>query len=119
MAKGFRTLEDFAKSIGYDRSHYSRMVGEGRFSKKAHLKTATALGLNPHELLQIMEGEDEIGVDNLPFDPPTVVYTTRDASRDFAGKTEDEIEDQIEEMIFEVARLLRQRRRLRKAKQPK
>lgn len=61
-ANGYKTLEAFAVSIGYNRSHYSRVLNSGTLSGKSLEKTAIGLGMKPHELLQIMQQPDAIRI---------------------------------------------------------
>jgi len=61
-ANGHKTLEAFAISIGYNRSHYSRLLGGEMLSGKALAKTAAGLGLKTDNLLHILQQPDAIRI---------------------------------------------------------
>lgn len=63
-AKGW-TLQDFARHIKYDRSHFSRLLSKGKFSDRHFEKIATGLGIEKHVLLQYLE-ERAVGDGNMP-----------------------------------------------------
>lgn len=97
-AKGFKTLEAFAKSINYHRSSYSRVLHGGVLSGKALQQTAAGLGMKPDELLQVLQNETGISIDAVlaPARPPLYVPPEENLAR--LEKENQVLRDELEGM---------------------
>ena len=97
-ARGFKTLEAFAKSINYHRSSYSRVLHSGELSGKALQQTAAGLDMSADELLQMLQSDAVIGIDTVLAKNRPPLYVPPEVNAARLERENQVLRDELEEM---------------------